>query len=83
MKELEAYKGKKMGVVLYEPIELNGFLVSSLTGSYGGGSFMGPFILNDVQIATAPDKTDVTTRANLKGQTIIFNTENVRAVITN
>jgi hypothetical protein len=44
---------------------------------------MGPFILNDVQIATAPDKTDVTTRANLKGQTIIFNTENVRAVITN
>lgn len=75
-------KGKTVGVILYEPVEVEGIAVVSISGICGGGPFPGPVIINKVRAAKNRQDKDVLEETNLRGKTVFIHSNNIKVLIS-
>jgi len=80
--DLMSLKDKYVVLIFHEPIEVNGVLVRSVGGTFGGGTLPGFFALNDIRTVMGADKTNVTDAVGLRGKIIMGRSENIQTVIS-
>lgn len=74
-------RGKKVLIILDQPIHIKGFQVRNLCGEFGGGVYPGPFSLNAIESAYDDSDQDVTQNTQLSGKTLIGHSPNIRGIV--
>jgi len=79
---LDELKEKYVVILLREPMSHMGKSITSVTGTFGGGTLPGFFVLNQVQNAYDEAGTDIASEVDLVGKAIMGRSENIQSIVT-
>lgn len=72
--------GKKVTITFVVPVHANGYEITEVTGEFGGGTFPGPFALNDVSRAIDVNGKDVLKESKLLGAVVMGDSRNIQII---